>query len=120
MKGALFDANILIDALSGVEGARALIASHPDGHISAVTWVEVMTGVSREGAEPGRAAQLVSGFTFLPVDERIAGEAASLMRRYPLSLPDALIRATARVHDLLLITRDRKLAATTPDALVPY
>jgi predicted nucleic acid-binding protein len=51
--------------------------------------------------------------TWLPVDERVALDAADLrasLRRNgtPIDLADAILAATARVHDLVLVTRNTR------------
>jgi toxin FitB len=44
----------------------------------------------------------------LPVDERVAGRAAALHVPDPAPFRDALIGATALVHDMTIVTRDVK------------
>ena len=41
---ALFDTNILIDYLSGVESAREEVERYGNRSISVITWMEVMDG----------------------------------------------------------------------------
>jgi predicted nucleic acid-binding protein len=42
---ALFDTNILIDYLKGIDAAQAELARHRQPLISIVTWMEVLAGV---------------------------------------------------------------------------
>ena len=44
MVSALFDTNILIDYLNGVEAARTELGRYSDKAISLITWMEVMVG----------------------------------------------------------------------------
>ncbi len=51
----------------------------------------------------------------------VAREAVALRKASRLKLPDALILATARVHGLLLVTRNhRDFSPSEPDVRVPY
>ena len=67
--------------------------------MSAIAWSEVLTGTGTKG--PGRAAadDLVrdARIRILPVDREIAEAAAQLRARF--GTPDALILATADLHD---------------------
>jgi predicted nucleic acid-binding protein len=61
--------------------------------------------------------------TWLPVDKRVVLDAAdlraSLRRRgTPIDLADALLAATARVHDLVLVTRNARDFANVPDLAI--
>ena len=44
MVKALFDTNILIDALKGIKQARAELERYDQAAISIITWMEVMVG----------------------------------------------------------------------------
>lgn len=54
----------------------------------------------------------------LPIDERIADAAATLHVSDPLPEMDALIAATAIVHELTLVTRNTKDFTRTPARLL--
>lgn len=96
-----------------------MVETTADRYISAVSWVEVMVGV--EKSLSGKAAEMLPRFSFLPIDEAVAAEAAFVERRYPLSRMDALVLAGARVHNLLLITRDQRiLQVAGTQAISPY
>ncbi|WP_228896137.1 PIN domain-containing protein [Pseudoduganella aquatica] len=45
MTAALFDTNIIIDALNGREAAAAELLAYSDAAISIITWIEVLTGM---------------------------------------------------------------------------
>jgi predicted nucleic acid-binding protein len=56
---------------------------------------------------------LVAQFTVLPLRSEAARLAGNWMRRYQvagLGWMDALITATAKVNDITILTRDKKLA----------
>jgi predicted nucleic acid-binding protein len=116
---AVFDTNILIDYLVGVEGARRELALYTRPLISVITWIEVMVG-AREGEESQLGAFL-DGFDQVPIDDRIAKTAVSIRRRYRIRIPDAIIWATAKSSNALLVTRNtRDFPVEAPDIRVPY
>lgn len=105
----VFDTNILIDYLVGIEAAREELALYAGPLISTITWIEVMVGAT-EAEEPQ-----------LPIDGRVAEIAVAIRRRYRIRVPDAIIWASARYSDALLVTRNtRDFPAEAPDIRVPY
>jgi predicted nucleic acid-binding protein len=85
---------------TAVARLKAAVGSHPLA-ASAISYAEVMTGVAL-GHHP---QENVDGFfeaivkELVPVDRTIAARAATLRgRRKSLSMPDALILATADLH----------------------
>jgi predicted nucleic acid-binding protein len=76
---------------------------------------------ARNTAEETQLRELLRRFTTLPVTLEIADEAALIRRERRLKLPDAIILATARVHGLVLVTRNtRDFPADDPMVRVPY
>lgn len=84
-------------------------------HLSAVTLGELQAGIEiarerdpQKAAEIGRWVDRVAElYSVLPVDGRIFRVWAKLMHGQPLDLGlDALIAATAVVHDLTVVTRN--------------
>jgi predicted nucleic acid-binding protein len=115
----LFDTNILIDYLKGFELARAEIARYRDPAISIVSWMEVLVGVPAE-REPG-ARRFLSLFELIEIDGAVAERAVLIRRGNRIRLPDALIRASAEVHALLLVTRNtRDFDGSSPSVRIPY
>lgn len=102
------DATVLIDALRWrPEADRYLRALPAAPRCSEVTRVEVLRGV-RSG-ERSRTAQLLSAFTWIPVDAEIAGRAGELGRRFRrshpgISIADLIVAATALELDAELAT----------------
>lgn len=71
--------------------------------------------------EETRLRELLRRFAILPVTLEVADEAALIRRERRLKLPDAIILATARVHELVLVTRNTKdFPADDPMVRVPY
>ena len=120
MVKVLFDANILIDYLNGVPDAEQEIGRYREKAISLITWMEVMAGVT-EHDEPLIKAFL-SQFELLPIDRNVSAEAVNIRRSRRIKLPDAIILASARIHDRVLITRNTKdfPAGVDADVRMPY
>lgn len=120
MVKVLFDTNILIDYLNGVEDAAREIGRYSDKAISLITWMEVMAGAApqEESVIKGFLAQ----FDLLPIDGAVAAEAVAIRRTRKVKLPDAIILATARTGGRIFISRNTKDFPTGVDADIrmPY
>jgi len=115
----LFDTNILIDHLSGIEQAGAELRRYQDRAISIITWMEVMAGSNSE--DESRIRAFLAAFRCLPVTTEVAERSFAVRRQRKLKLPDAIILATAETADRLLITRNtRDFAADDPGVRIPY
>lgn len=94
-----------------------------DLYLSVMVIGEVRKGVeSMRRRDPAQAAvidrwleglRVIFAGRILPVSEAVAQEWGRMAALRPLPLPDALIAATARVHDLTLVTRDTNDIAGT-------
>jgi predicted nucleic acid-binding protein len=119
MVSALFDTNILIDYLNGVEQARTELDKYADKAISLITWMEVMVGATPETEETLRI--FLNGFVNLPIESQVSNVAVVLRQKYRIKLPDAIVWATAQVNQRILITRNTKdFSPTEPGIHVPY
>lgn len=117
---ALFDTNILIDYLNGVDAARIELDRYSDRLISAVTWMEVLIGV-RSDEEEDVVEMFLRDFRVVDITRRVARDAILLRRRSRMKLPDALVRASAQAEAALLVTRNiRDFPADDPGVRVPY
>jgi hypothetical protein len=115
----LFDTNILIDFLNGVEEARAEIGRYDNPAISVISWMEVMVGASEKAADGTRT--FLSRFQLIGLDEAVAEAAVVLRRVHRMKLPDAIVWASARVSGRLLVTRDeRGFPIDDPGVRSPY
>jgi predicted nucleic acid-binding protein len=117
---ALFDSNIIIDALNGHRKAKSEIAAWPDRAICVISFVEVMAGVLAGKEKVTR--DFLLGFKMIDVDSDVAEYAVSIQAERRLSLADAIIVATAQATGRTLITRDTKLQNEFDDPVVfvPY
>ena len=110
MPTSLLDTNVLIFALRRSTAALDLLErlrQRDDATISVATRAEVLAGM-RPHEEPSTMA-LLNSLRNLPVTDEVADLAGRLIYRLArdgiqLSFPDALISATAIVHDLSIIT----------------
>ena len=102
----LIDSNIIIyAAMSEHQWLRDFIAEHAPA-VSAVSYVEVLgyhrlTDDARKYFEEFFAASRI-----LPISGEVLVDAVRLRQTRKTSLGDALIAATARVNDLVLVTRN--------------
>ncbi len=108
----LFDPDVLIDAGAGVPEALDTItaaAQKGDIQISVVTEMELLVGCRDKDEQKTLYDFLEScGIEVVQIHSAISAEAADLMRTYQLShnlqIPDAIIAATARQQENVLIT----------------
>jgi len=116
----LFDTNILIDYLNGIEAAQTEIDGHAKRLISIVTWMEVLAGARNENEEDV-IELFLREFRVIEISRPIAREAVALRKTHKLRLPDAIIWATANHESALLVTRNtRDFPRTSPGVRVPY
>lgn len=117
---ALFDTNLLIDYLVGVNEARAEIERYRVRLISIITWMELLIG-ARDDAEADVIETFLRDFRTVDITRGIAREAIQIRRERRIRLPDALIWATARSESALLVTRNSKnFPKTEPGIRIPY
>jgi len=105
-QAALFDTNIVIDALNGLEGADTEYVRYSRVLISRVTWMEVLVGIQED--ETVVRDFLSSRFEIMPLDLAVAERAVYLRRHHRMRLPDAIIWATAQVNQAVLVSRNTR------------
>ena len=115
----LLDTNVVSELRKpkphGADLAWIKQANDADLHLSAVTIGEIQAGIEiTKEQNPEKATelsawldQLAAAYQVLPMDGRVFRDWARLMHRKSDTLyEDAMIAATARVHDLILVTRN--------------
>jgi predicted nucleic acid-binding protein len=116
----LFDTNILVDYLNGVEASHKELERHPDRLVSIVTWMEVLAG-ARDAAEEEVIEMFLRDFRLVEITREVARDAVEIRRTRRIRLPDALIWATARSESALLVTRNTKdFPKDEPGVRMPY
>ncbi len=119
MVGALFDTNILIDYLNGLEPAKKELDLYPDKAISLVTWMEVMAGATED--EESATTLFLGTFINLPITPAVAERAVTLRKTLKVKLPDAIILATAQLEGRVFVTRNtRDFKPDDVAVVVPY
>jgi toxin FitB len=108
----LVDTDVLIDHL---RGAARFDASGLTIHYSTVTRCELFCGPADQEAGIMR---LLAPFRELAVDRPVAERAGRIQRETGLLTPDALIAATALVHGLELLSRNRRDFDRVPGLVV--
>jgi len=115
----LFDTNILIDHLSGIDLAGGEIRRYQDRAISIITWMEVMAGSNSEDESHIRA--FLTAFRCLSISPEVAERSFVVRKLRKLKLPDAIILATAETADRILVTRNtHDFPAGDPGVRIPY
>lgn len=116
---ALFDTNVLIDYLVGVDQAKAELALYPDKAISIVSWMEVQVGTTP--ADQQLVDDFLRAFAIIPLDAPVSLRAVAVRKATGMKLPDAIILATAQAQGRLLVTRNSKdFSPGHPGVRVPY
>jgi predicted nucleic acid-binding protein len=117
---ALFDTNILIDYLNGVEAARAEIERTRDRCISIVTLMEVLAG-AHDADEEDVIDMFLRDFTVVDLTRRVARDAVEIRRTHRIRLPDAIVWASARSESAVLVTRNTKdFPRSASGVRIPY
>ena len=117
---AVFDTNILIDYLNGVDAARIELERNAQREISIVTWMEVMAG-ARDDSEEDVIEMFLRDFRVIELTRRVAREAVAMRRTHRMRLPDAIVWASARIESAVLVTRNTKdFPRNDPSLRVPY
>ncbi len=105
----LFDSNILIYHLRGSLNQRGsdLIPEGLTGAgaYSIISKIELL-GFQKTSVEEQQARLFLSGLQELELTSDIAEQTIQLRKNHKIKLPDAAIAASARFHQLTLITRN--------------
>jgi predicted nucleic acid-binding protein len=119
MVKALFDTNVLIDYLGGKKAAKSELEKYADKAISMITWMEIQVGT--EPSDQAKVNKFLLKFEVLPITMDVSVEAVTIRKQARIKLPDAIIWATARLDDRILITRNKKdFPSSDPGIRIPY
>lgn len=120
MEKIVFDTNILIDYLNGVEKARKELSKPGKKIISLITAIELLVGAENVDEQEGVEAFLAH-FDKSAVDQVVADLAVIVRKEYRLKIPDAIIYATALSQEATLLTRNTKdFQKKMPFVAIPY
>ncbi len=105
----LIDTNAVIDFLSNKlpETAMYFMNDIFDDvpNISVVTKIEVL-GFNAPDEHYQLLTNFINDTIVLDLSEKVVDECIMIRKKYKTKLPDAIIAATAMVHELILITRN--------------
>ena len=104
----LLDSNILISASHSENYDLIEFIVSQECATSVISYVEVFGYPSIKENERAIIDRIFSVIELLPVDTQIAHLASEIRRQRKIKVPDALIGATALVHNLTLITNNEK------------
>jgi predicted nucleic acid-binding protein len=124
VKAALFDTNILIDAIQGYPEALDEFGYWERPSISVITVIELNAGISAQSKHKMTSTLANVGFEIIHLDNAIITIAArirsnSIRRRAKMALADAIILATAQARGLMVVTRNKK-DFKGPNIRIPY
>ena len=106
-QGFLSDTNVVIAAIDNQlpsAGAAFIKPLPPD--ISVITQIELLGwyGASQDKLAP--IADFLNKANIYPLTPAIVAQTITLRQSYKIKTPDAILAATALVHDLTLLTRN--------------
>lgn len=108
-KMILVDSNIIIYYFSGMEKAREFLNENAQNlAISTITVSEVLSYPMREDELKYTTDFLKNNFTWFDVSRDIIFKTAEIRRQKKIKTPDAIIGATALIHELTLASRNEK------------
>ena len=117
---ACIDSDVLIDYFDGEPEAAEEFGRYESVLISRISWMEVLIGVDDSESREIRE-EFLRLFRVVELDEVVAREAIGLRKKHRLKLPDAIVWASARLNDAILVTRNSKdFRASDPSIRIPY
>ncbi len=118
---AVFETNILVDYLNGERKAATEISRYQKRLISRITWMEILVGAKTTDVRKA-VFSFFQIFAVIEIDENISLAAVELRQQFGLKLPNAIILATARANQCLLVTRNTADFSPKkfPDVREPY
>ena len=116
---ALIDSNIILDFLMNNTSAVDEIKQYTKIHVSIISYIEVMSILDPEDHDV--ANKFFDEVEIVPIERKIANEAAKIVRLNKATFSDAVIIATSIIKNILLVTCDDSLAYSNhPYVRRPY
>ena len=105
----LIDTNLFVDHLRNYAPAVDFFEHLNDASFSAITESELLAGTANNSAEKrDKLLHFLRRWKKISVDNPLVMVAGDLSRNHGIEIPDAIIAASALVHNLELITRNVK------------
>lgn len=123
-RGMLMDTNILIDYLRNLPQATRFLENVSGAlSISALSVAELHAG-ARDAKERLEIQEFLNPISILPADVetcRLGGDLCAKFRAsHGVDIVDGIIGATAQIHQLALVTLNKKHFPMLSDIFVPY
>lgn len=127
MANLMIDTDILIDHLRGLQQAHRFLRERRESgdllHVSVITHAELLAGA--RPSEEQMLQELLESLQTVMIDKAVAEQAGQYCREYSKShgilLPDALIAASAKGVNAILVTLNAKhFPMKDIRVLVPY
>jgi predicted nucleic acid-binding protein len=115
----LLDTNIILYILRGNTGLVDLLNGN-DLYISVITEMELLSYGDITEAERKQIQDLIQDIEVIHFDDDIKELAIAYRVTYRLKLPDAIIAASASIHNLVLVSADKKLQNITDLKVLSY
>lgn len=117
---AVFDTNILIDYLKGIEQASEELSRYKSKLISVISYIEVLVGAENK-AEEDVIRAFLSTFQLCGLTAEVAEASIQIRKEHRMKVPDAVVYATAQVEGCLLVSRNTNdFRKEWLDLRVPY
>ena len=109
----LIDSNVLIDLFKGrfpkaAESSLVSILNEGAYYVSAITKMELLGFNTSDDTQMKFLGEVIGNGTLLPIDDPVIDATIRIRKAKKIKLPDAIIAATALVHDLTLVSRNQK------------
>lgn len=102
----LLDSNIVIYIAKKALSPEVFIKADDALYLSDVSFMETLGYAFSDENEKEAIETLLSVLFRLPIDEEVVQKVISIRQTRRIKLPDAIIAATALIHDCMLITRN--------------
>jgi len=103
----LIDTNVVIDVMGNImpENIKQKVLQMPP-IVSAVTYIETLGWHQATEKQLLVLQKFMNAATILPIDQSVIETTVALRQRKRIGLGDAIIAATAIVHNMVLVTRN--------------
>lgn len=103
---AVIDSNVIIDASKGIVSIEEIVAEYDFLFISIISYIEVLGYKFTNINEKSLVENIIENIPIINIDKEIADIAIEYRRKFKIKLPDALILATAKITQSVLLTRN--------------
>jgi predicted nucleic acid-binding protein len=102
----LLDTNIIIYSIKGEPIIDDFVKDEDDLYISSITYIEALGFPFNNRDEENKITKFCNMIERLYLTEEVEKQTILIRKSNKIKLPDAIIAATAMVHNLTLVTHD--------------